>query len=513
MDLSTLPLVILDTLFRHIDVSSLLAISRTCTRLHGEANRFLYHDPPTICYWLDYRDSQRESLPKGSHYSRPVQGGMESRMEMLEKSLVGNHANARFLYTHISFDVKLLQALWSHSPLNLTDLRLHNLWFNSSNEREIAKCILSKHPDTYVKRIFLDGVQDGGFRVVLSMLYTFQHLETLHVQIWSEHSLRPDDVLAALNCPQLKRLVIQFSDLLVSLSDKLPHLQILEIYRLDDFGTDEFNREESEYYSPEEKWARLITLMDRHVHFVQTRFPLSYDPDLGLLPFVFHHAQRKKLDPTAIVRWLFESQNRLNEGSRHYVSLRRLSASHREASLCILQTLDIDRECTFEIRLHTHDTINIANFLPKTISHLQIVVSESNRVFPALLHHIIRALPKLRTISIRLYVGSVDEGKLGSNATCTVNGFENKFPLIAINLDFDDYDIVCEYKLAIARGHSPVWTVAGSRDEDGEPIHIETSVDLPELEEEIRIWLSLNSTLENIEIYFDGDTDFMEYYD
>ena len=302
MKLSTLPLVVLDTIFRNADIATLLAISQTCKILHYEANRFLYRDPPALCQWLEHKRSEHQSY-SNSRFERPTRSWLENRMVLFEKCLVKNPRNARFLHIHISFSVKLLQTIWSQVPLTLTELRLHHAWFRSSNE-EIVKCINSRHQDTRVKRLFLDADLEGGFRDVLKLLGSFQFLEVLQVQLWSEASLQLDELISELDCPQLKRLIIKFSDLVISLGEKLPSLEVVQIYRLYDCQADGVTFEESLSYSPDDKWNNLLELMNRNIYFVQTLFPMSYDRDISLLPFVFNYAEKKGIDPIPVVTWL-----------------------------------------------------------------------------------------------------------------------------------------------------------------------------------------------------------------
>ena len=220
MDLSTLPLVVLDVLLRCLTLQSLISISRTCRAFRNEANRLLYRHPANICGHLETRRHPE------CFFKRRV----ANRMRILEQSLSRYHTNAKFLCCHTSFSSKFLLSTWSQPPLVLTRLRLDVGWFTGSNETEISKCLTSKHPETRIEAISLHGSPDTGYIGLLRQLDSFGGLNSLHIQISSFHfSLDPDDIVAELNCPHLKELVLQFSDRLVYLGERLPALEVLVI--------------------------------------------------------------------------------------------------------------------------------------------------------------------------------------------------------------------------------------------------------------------------------------------
>jgi len=55
---------------------------------------------------------------------------------------------------------------------------------------------------------------------------------------------------------------------------------------------------EAQYYSPDEKWARLQAMMTRKIYFAQTVGEHHFLIEVVILPFVFSYAELNRLDPT-----------------------------------------------------------------------------------------------------------------------------------------------------------------------------------------------------------------------
>ena len=181
MNLSTLPLVVLDTLLPELDLECLVALSSTCRSLHAEGNRVLYREP--AFRWLSCNPFQ---FPDAHAHDSPT--------DILERSLSKYSANTLFLKAHRSHDVKLLQEIWSRSRLTLTWLEICSIWFASSNAQEVVECIDSKHRDTYVKAICLHSPESDHFRGILSSLHTFHGFEVLDIK-GSMDDFSPDGVI------------------------------------------------------------------------------------------------------------------------------------------------------------------------------------------------------------------------------------------------------------------------------------------------------------------------------
>ena len=148
-----------------------------------------------------------------------------------------------------------------------------------------------------------------------------------------------------------------------------------------------------------------------------------------LLPFVFEYTDQIGLDPTPMVKWLLVSQNFL-PGDLRWRSLHGFSSRHQDRTLEIMKCLNFEQEYMFSITLHTYDIPFFANCFPKVISRLHVFIPENERIKTAVILEVIQSLPKLRTISIVLSVGSPSPGQIGFGATCLVINSENKFLVV-----------------------------------------------------------------------------------
>src|SRR5271163_3859839 len=118
MDLSTLPLVVLQTLIECVDPRSLVAISYTCRTLNIAANRRLYRSPFT--------------------------GLGPIKTANLLLSLRPPHSGLPFLRTYHTYNMQSLTNIWSTSSINLRSLRF--LLSDSGNTQTSSQCFDSKLP-------------------------------------------------------------------------------------------------------------------------------------------------------------------------------------------------------------------------------------------------------------------------------------------------------------------------------------------------------------------------------
>jgi hypothetical protein len=131
MDLSTLPLVVLQTLIEYVDPESLVAISYTCRTLNIEANRRLYCSPYTFC----------ENL------------GQDRTAKLLLR-LRPPHSGLPFLRTYCANYMQDLSNLWSKSSINLRYLRFESSCFEDHhNTNTSSQCLDSKLPGTSVTEV------------------------------------------------------------------------------------------------------------------------------------------------------------------------------------------------------------------------------------------------------------------------------------------------------------------------------------------------------------------------
>src|ERR1700685_3650345 len=98
MDLSTLPLLVLQTIIEDLDRLSLISISYTCRTLNIEANRRLYRSPYDF---MPYTLST-------------AQWSLD-----IHRALCQRHSALPFLRTYYAYNFRNLDDLWSKTPLYL----------------------------------------------------------------------------------------------------------------------------------------------------------------------------------------------------------------------------------------------------------------------------------------------------------------------------------------------------------------------------------------------------------
>jgi len=496
MALSILPNVVLDNVLESLDPKSLFAISLTCVKLHIEANRFLYRYPENVCRLLEDGPSRSQ---------RQIQAGTERRLKSVEESVSRHVTNARTLRIHTSFHVKLLQTIWSQTPLRLSRLRLHSLWFASSNSKEIAECINARHPETHIEQMYLELAPRSGYHGLLGILDAFQNLTFLRLQVSAAYnpSLNPDTIVAELNCQQLKRLLIEFSDIIVRPGDSLPNLEILQMHLLSNEVVS-FSEQEATYYTEDDKWRRLIRLMEKEVCFIQKTLSVPFEREIPLLGFVFEHAHRNHLDPAPLAKWLLKSHCRLQDDGLSEISLRRVSSVHRNTALEIMKSFDLEEDYLLEIHLYPDDTPVLARKLPQMITHLELVISASCPNDPVVIPEIIRSLPCLTTVVIRLQGGLLLPSRDWNHVIIQLGD----------TLATPAYDYLAPinaYKLSAVRENATVWTLSTEPGIDDGSIYLETEVELPGFERGVMDWFSLNPILESVDLYFETDIDYFGY--
>src|SRR5271155_5585469 len=116
MDLSTLPLLVLQTIIECLDTQSLVAISYTCCTLNIEANRRLYRLP---YYFESHGREQTRRWPSA-----------------LQQSLHPRHSAIRFLRIYRVENLQSLSDLWSTTPLCLNSLSFGPRCYKPGNINE-----------------------------------------------------------------------------------------------------------------------------------------------------------------------------------------------------------------------------------------------------------------------------------------------------------------------------------------------------------------------------------------
>jgi len=108
----------------------------------------------------------------------------------------------------------------------------------------------------------------------------------------------------------------------------------------------------------------------------------------------------KRLDAISMAEWLLVSQHAYRVRKSYSLDLYGFSSQDRDNSLKITKSLDFEQEYTVAFEIHMHDTPFIIDHFSDSISHLEIFVSEYDRVKPTVVLALIQALPKLRSIEI-----------------------------------------------------------------------------------------------------------------
>src|ERR1700685_1790833 len=131
MDLSTLPLLVLQTLIECLDPQSLVTISYTCHKLNIEANRRLCRSP----------------------YSRFPKPDDEPKLRQFLYILRPSHSALSFLRAYYVHDMESLCDLWSKSSLNLHYLKFLPSSFDTGNITTSRQCFDSMLPGTSVPEV------------------------------------------------------------------------------------------------------------------------------------------------------------------------------------------------------------------------------------------------------------------------------------------------------------------------------------------------------------------------
>ena len=430
-------------------------------------------------------------------------------MRKLERSLTPSHSCVTLLREYMSTDINRLRTLWSKVPLKLKCLHLQPEWFRPEFEVEIVMCLTSKHQDTQVGKLIVSGgiVGDQQLRYFFSLIHTFHSLKWLSIEVlYIPYSrMKPDEVIASLDCPTLTILELEQSWAIPALGDTLPSLETLKVSRHQDDAS-LLSYEESIYYSSYEKWTRLQNLMKRGINFTNSEVVFLSD-EVALLPFVFVYAQSRRLDYTPIATWLLCSQALLDEQVPHSLNVSRFISSHRDETLRLYKSLNIVDDLHLHVRLQSGDSPALVDYLPSTVVSLDLTITEF--VSPPIIPALIRNLPNLEEISIRLFVGR-------SSASCTYSPFHVLPPIGWRDRQWKARYEACdayEYRFHGQRGDRFIWEMADEKDVDTrEPCYQIVDVTLPSLEAEVEAWFEESPVLQYIEVIFDWDEDCQIYF-
>ena len=484
MDLSTLPFLVLQTIIEGLDRPSLVSISYTCRTLNIEANRRLYRSPYDF---IPYALSTAQSSLHIHHVLCP------------------RHSALPFLRTYYACNLQNLDGLWSKTPLYLHSIMFLSSCFNDSESTKTSsQCFDSKLPGTSVTEVEVcwpwDNRNEERASSLLGLLHRLDSLASLRIVSLSHfrrYYPNIDEMIKAINCPQLKSLYISDADILPCLRDKLPSLEVLWIEG--DGSGNAWTYSDSKYYTPHEKWRRLEHIMERRILFLDTHNSMDV---VQPLPFVFSYASRYgPVDSTSMATWLLHSHHVLDKtrlhprATPHSLNLDRFYLHSRDKTIPLLHDLNYT---SLRLRLYAHDT-HIAHQLPQSLVSLHLITSDRSAL--SAVPNILLTLSKLKRVTIQLNVEISDSGEW--------IGFEEIFPPLEIDYgsirDEDSY-LFRHYKLELHRDGVLCWKEAKSDCFDGDSGFTHTNdVHIPELEGAVTDWLSLNPSLDSIKLLLSPD--------
>jgi hypothetical protein len=365
-------------------------------------------------------------------------------------------------------------------------------------------------PGTSVAQVVACFPHDRGFEGTLRLLGVLHRLDSLvSLRITGLEPRRDspnvDNVIDAINCPQLKRLYISDSgsSIIPCLKDKLPSLEVLWI-------KDELWNEtlawippQSNYYTPHGKWRRLECISERQILFLDSR---SSSQDVVHLPFVFSYAKRYGLvDPMAIASWLLHSHYLLAETrqlkgytNRKFLNLERFSPYSLRKTIPLLQDFGYE---SLRMRLYPDVTLDQ---LPQSLRSLHLIATD--RVSLAVIPNVIRTLSKLKLITIDLDV-KIDYPTINTRKGYPGKwrGFEELLPPIDKS-DSNSYCFTVSRHNLEVQGEWVLYRAAPFDREygDGYPLG-RNKAHIPELEGEVMDWLLLSPSLDRIKFVLTPD--------
>jgi hypothetical protein len=182
------------------------------------------------------------------------------------------------------------------------------------------------------------------------------------------------------------------------------------------------------------------------------------------------------------------------------IDIRDLSVSSRNYTLQVVQ--DIAQPCSIRISVYASDSTNpksILDFLPRTISHLDISVQES--IEPSLIPALIRSLPALKSFGVNIYgrplrsLLPTSQINIIPSVTCTYASF-------SIPWDPED-DERCQFshEFLFLRGEEVHWRNKGwdVREFPHGKLPEDIGSDTIELQAEVASWFNQNESIKSIE--------------
>ena len=369
MSFSDCPLVVLDQIFRQLEVAELRALSLTCKSLHPCANHFLYRKADDF---VTERDQKWHPwLPKSTHHKRPL--------ILLERSLAENPQNAVYIRSFTVTSLSRLEHLWNVIPLALTQLRIFDESTTFCGAVPLTKMILAKHPDTSIEELSVKvrnprlNNRDDIYRVFPKLLHHFNGLRkfTIFLHHPDVRFVFPSamHILAYLKCPNLEHLVIKDGGAkgIVCPDDNLPNLKFFEILPEDDWEDPTINPSHGYGYTSDDDLEALRMLMEKGIYF---RYGVRFDT---LVEFI--HEQPSS-HCNRFLKWLLESEYRLqitNNENNYFIVLN----FHEFGSTVLNKVLRVIPTFPLQLKLKLilrHRPLPAFHHLAKHISHLALEV-------------------------------------------------------------------------------------------------------------------------------------------
>lgn len=411
----------------------------------------------------------------------------------MEHSISPDHPGVQNLCRYHSWDVQLLQQLWSNEMPNLITVELQSPWFSSALPQQIATCLHSNHPNNRISSISVrldDSVLYKSYEILLRHLCLFPHLQSFEiVRLQSPENQDAFTVPAELaNCLNLRTLSLIGNF-------EIPDLNTLDLPSLTSVSMNNLM-----YQDDDKIWNRLRVMMSKRVSVV------DLSDQLEMLRFVYNYALDYNLESQDLRKWLIESVVR--HTSKRTVSL--LEYSNNELN----ETFEIFEQClstqggTFGVEFYAANSENMVHALPQGLSNIELWVRE--KVSSTLVPQIIKRVTGLRKIWIRLFMGRTEDGRLGDIARCTEADYAGFPPLFSTPDSLSGTYWASEYLLEMRRDKKPAWWANTCGDNMD---YVQTLMYMPTLEKEVTEWFSVNPNLEKIFISFNMDVHMDEQMD
>ena len=224
-----------------------------------------------------------------------------------------------------------------------------------------------------------------------------------------------------------------------------------------------------------------------------------------LIPFVFFHAERNKLDPIPMVRWLLESllappiYSDLDLGLERFIPLHRDTCIELLTSIIpkIYPTKLVPPSITLRIHLRRWNQLPT---LPDELTDLYI--STPDQIDPNIITQAIERLKQLKSLYLVLYMERTGNGTFLPTASCT-HAKPDRLPTIKLPTRTPHPERWVLFWTLSVRKNGEYWYEGRKYSEDSnKPDYFRKDNILPEVTAEVRAWFNMNPTFWGIDMYF-----------